>query len=137
MRWPYPPTVPNSTHTLACFTHQHRWSVCLITCPHADQPVYPTCSQIPSDNWSWARSCDHVKKTGLPVSNSESPLFEVIRNLAALEGQSSTQVLLKAREVLIAGQMLLYEECLIQIEGVLKASLGNTYYGESGLSQSK
>ena len=28
---------------------------------------------------------DHIKKTGLPVSNSESPLFEVTRNLAALK----------------------------------------------------
>ncbi|KAH9992745.1 acetyl CoA carboxylase [Russula compacta] len=78
---------------------------------------------------------DHVKKTGLPVSNSESPLFEVIRNLAALEGRSSTQVSLKAREVLIAGQMPSYEERMVQMEAVLKASLGNTYYGESGLSQ--
>ncbi|KAI9509668.1 acetyl CoA carboxylase [Russula earlei] len=80
---------------------------------------------------------DHVKKSGLPVSNSESPLFEVIRNLAALEGRSSTQVSLKAREVLIAGQMPSYEERLIQMEAVLKASLGNAYYGESGLSQNK
>src|SRR6266436_9452113 len=75
---------------------------------------------------------DHVKKTCLPVSNSESPLFEVTRNLAALEGRSSTQVSLKAREVLIAGQMPSYEERTIQMEAVLKASLGNTYYGESG-----
>ncbi|KAH9992441.1 acetyl CoA carboxylase [Russula vinacea] len=80
---------------------------------------------------------DHVKKTGLPVSNSESPLFEVTRNLAALEGRSSTQVSLKAREVLIAGQMPSYEERMIQMETVLKASLGNTYYGESDLSQNK
>ncbi|KAI9464497.1 acetyl CoA carboxylase [Lactarius psammicola] len=80
---------------------------------------------------------DHVKKTGLPVSNSESPLFNVIRNLAALEGRSSTQVSLKAREVLIAGQMPSYEERLIQMEAVLKASVGNTYYGETGLSQNK
>ncbi|KAI0286000.1 acetyl CoA carboxylase [Russula aff. rugulosa BPL654] len=80
---------------------------------------------------------DHVKKTCLPVSNSESPLFEVTRNLAALEGRSSTQVSLKAREVLIAGQMPSYEERMIQMEAVLKASLGNTYYGESDLSQNK
>ena len=80
---------------------------------------------------------DYVKKTGLPVSNSESPLFEVIRNLAALEGRSSTQVSLKAREVLIAGQMPSYEERSIQMEAVLKASVGNTYYGESGLGQNK
>ncbi|KAH9975794.1 acetyl CoA carboxylase [Lactifluus volemus] len=80
---------------------------------------------------------DYVKKTGLPVSNSESPLFEVIRNLAALEGRSSTQVSLKAREVLIAGQMPSYEERSIQMEAVLKASVGNTYYGESDLGQNK
>ena len=80
---------------------------------------------------------DHVKKTGLPVSNSESPLFDVIRNLAALEGRSSTQVSLKAREVLIAGQMPSYEERLIQMEAVLKSSVGNTYYGETGLGQNK
>ena len=81
---------------------------------------------------------DHVKKTSLPVSNSESPLFDVIRNLAALEGRSSTQVSLKAREVLIAGQMPSYEERLIQMEAVLKASVGNTYYyGETGLGHNK
>jgi len=80
---------------------------------------------------------DHVKKTGLPVSDSESSLSNVIRNLATLEGRSSTQVSLKAREVLIAGQMPSYEERLIQMEVVLKASVGNTYYGESGLGQNK
>ena len=80
---------------------------------------------------------DHVKKTGLPVSNSESPLFEVTRNLAALKGRSSTQVSLKAREVLIPGQMPSYEEHLMQMEAVRKASLGNTYYSESGLGQNK
>ncbi|KAI0306019.1 acetyl-CoA carboxylase [Multifurca ochricompacta] len=65
---------------------------------------------------------DHVKKVGLPVSNSDSPLFGTIVD----------QVSLKAREVLIAGQMPSYEERLIQMEAVLKASVGNTYYGESG-----
>ncbi|KAH9072271.1 acetyl CoA carboxylase [Lactarius deliciosus] len=63
---------------------------------------------------------DHVKTTGLPVSNSESPLFNVIRNLAALEGRSSTQVSLKAREVSIAGQMPSYEERLIQMEAAIR-----------------
>jgi hypothetical protein len=47
------------------------------------------------------------------------------------------QVLLKAREVLIVDQMLSYQEHMIQMEVVLKASLGNTYYSESGLSQNK
>ncbi|KAI0046521.1 acetyl CoA carboxylase [Auriscalpium vulgare] len=76
---------------------------------------------------------DYVKTTGLPVSNTESPLYEVTQNLASLEGRSSTQVSLKAREVLIAGQMPSYDERLIQMEAVLKSSVGNTYYGESGL----
>ncbi|KAI0272407.1 acetyl CoA carboxylase [Gloeopeniophorella convolvens] len=80
---------------------------------------------------------DYIKKAGLPVSNSDSPLFGVVRDLTALEGRSSTQVSLKAREVLIAGQMPSYEERLIQMEAVLRSSVGNTYYGESGLGQNK
>lgn len=47
-------------------------------------------------------------------------------------GSSSTQVSLKAREVLIAGQMPSYEERLVQMEAVLKNSVSNTYYGEQG-----
>jgi hypothetical protein len=38
---------------LACFAHQDGWFVCLIARPHADQRVYPTCCQIPSDDQSW------------------------------------------------------------------------------------
>lgn len=38
---------------------------------------------------------------------------------------------LKAREVLILGQMPSFEERLIQMESVLKNSVLNTYYGES------
>jgi len=41
-------------------------------------------------------------------------------------------VSLKAREVLILGQMPSYEERRIQMESVLKNSVSNTYYGESG-----
>src|SRR6266498_3956074 len=46
--------------------------------------------------------------------------------------RSSTSVALKAREVLILGQMPSYEERLVQMESVLKNSVSNTYYGESG-----
>lgn len=44
--------------------------------------------------------------------------------------RSSTAVSLKAREVLIAGQMPSYEERAIQMESVLKASVSTSYYGE-------
>lgn len=46
--------------------------------------------------------------------------------------RSSTSVSLKAREVLILGQMPSYEERLIQMESVLKNSVTNNYYGEQG-----
>ena len=46
--------------------------------------------------------------------------------------RSSTAVGLKAREVLILGQMLSYEERLVQMEQVLRNSVSNNYYGESG-----
>ena len=39
---------------------------------------------------------------------------------------------LKAREVLILGQMPSYEERLVQMEAVLKNSVYNNYYGEQG-----
>ena len=46
--------------------------------------------------------------------------------------RSSTQVALKAREVLISCQMPSYEERRAQMEGILKASVTNSYYGEAG-----
>lgn len=39
---------------------------------------------------------------------------------------------LKAREVLILGQMPSYEERLVQMEAILKNSVYNNYYGEQG-----
>ncbi|KAG1864845.1 acetyl-CoA carboxylase [Suillus subluteus] len=75
---------------------------------------------------------DYVKTSGLPVSNAESRLYQVLNDLAALESKSSTSVSLKAREVLILGQMPSYEERLIQMEAVLKASVSSSVYGESG-----
>ena len=46
--------------------------------------------------------------------------------------RSSTQVSLKAREVLISCQMPSYEERRAQMEGILKSSVTNSYYGEQG-----
>ena len=46
--------------------------------------------------------------------------------------RSSTQVSLKAREVLIACQMPSYEERKAQMEGILRASVTHSYYGEQG-----
>ena len=46
--------------------------------------------------------------------------------------RSSTQVALKAREVLIACQMPSYEERKSQMEAILKSSISNSVYGEHG-----
>ncbi|KAJ7449654.1 acetyl-CoA carboxylase [Mycena latifolia] len=75
---------------------------------------------------------DYVKTSGLNVSNADSRLYKVMQNLAALESKSSTNVSLKAREVLILGQMPSYEERLVQMESILKAAVSNTHYGEQG-----
>ncbi|KAJ6493608.1 acetyl-CoA carboxylase [Mycena vitilis] len=75
---------------------------------------------------------DYVKTSGLNVSNAESRLYKVMQNLAALESKSSTNVSLKAREVLILGQMPSYEERLVQMESILKSAVSNTHYGEQG-----
>ncbi|KAF7294479.1 hypothetical protein MKEN_01440400 [Mycena kentingensis (nom. inval.)] len=75
---------------------------------------------------------DYVKTSGLNVSNAEGRLYQVLQNLAALESKSSTNVSLKAREVLILGQMPSYEERLVQMEAILKSSVSTTHYGEQG-----
>lgn len=46
--------------------------------------------------------------------------------------RSSTQVALKAREVLIVGQMPSYEDRLNQMEAILKNSVVSHHYGEEG-----
>lgn len=46
--------------------------------------------------------------------------------------RSATPVSLKAREVLILGQMPSYEERLVQMEAILKASVTSSVYGEQG-----
>ncbi|EJD07272.1 acetyl CoA carboxylase [Fomitiporia mediterranea MF3/22] len=71
-------------------------------------------------------------KSGPNISNPESRLHKVLQGLAALEAKSSTAVSLKAREVLITGQMPSYEERAVQMEAVLKQSVSTTYYGEQG-----
>ncbi|RDB23409.1 Acetyl-CoA carboxylase [Hypsizygus marmoreus] len=76
---------------------------------------------------------DYVKTSGLNVSNTEGRLYKALQDLAALEAKSSISVSLKAREVLILGQMPSYEERLVQMESVLKNSVANNYYGEQGL----
>ncbi|KAF8636390.1 hypothetical protein AX17_003572 [Amanita inopinata Kibby_2008] len=74
---------------------------------------------------------DHVKTSGINISNPESRLYKAIQDLAALEAKSSTSVSLKAREVLILGQMPSYEERKEQMEKILQNSVSNRYYGES------
>ncbi|KAJ3885863.1 acetyl-CoA carboxylase [Lentinula edodes] len=73
---------------------------------------------------------NHIKTKGISVSNAESPLYKVSQDLASLEAKSSTSVSLKAREVLIMGQMPSYEERLGQMETVLRSSVTSQYYGE-------
>ena len=75
---------------------------------------------------------DHVKNSGLTVSNPDSKLYQALQGLASLENRSSTQVALKAREVLIACQMPSYDERKSQMESILKSSVNNSFYGEQG-----
>ncbi|KAF8141976.1 acetyl-CoA carboxylase [Boletus edulis] len=75
---------------------------------------------------------DYIKSSGLPVSAVESRLHKVLNDLAGLESKSSTAVSLKAREVLILGQMPSYEERLVQMEAILKAAVTSSVYGEQG-----
>ncbi|KAG6886203.1 hypothetical protein C0993_010765 [Termitomyces sp. T159_Od127] len=75
---------------------------------------------------------DYVKISNLNVSNTEGRLYKALQGLAALEPKSSITVSLKAREVLILGQMPSYEERLVQMEAILKNSVYNNYYGEQG-----
>ena len=53
--------------------------------------------------------------------------------MLTLSPRSSIAVSLKAREVLIIGQMPSYEERLVQMEAVLKSSVSSNYYGEQGI----
>ncbi|KIY53020.1 hypothetical protein FISHEDRAFT_55652 [Fistulina hepatica ATCC 64428] len=75
---------------------------------------------------------DYVKTNNLNVASAESRLSTVLQNLATLEAKSSTQVSLKAREVLILGQLPSYEEREVQMEAILKNASTHQYYGESG-----
>ncbi|KAI4523307.1 hypothetical protein K525DRAFT_254691 [Schizophyllum commune Loenen D] len=73
---------------------------------------------------------DYVKTSGLNISTADNHLYEACQNLAALEAKSSTAVSLKAREVLIMGQMPSYEERHSQMESILKHAVTNQFYGE-------
>ena len=73
---------------------------------------------------------DHVKASGLTVSNPDGFVYQVLQSLAALENRSSTAVALKAREVLISCQMPSYEERHAQMEAILKSSVTSSFYGE-------
>ena len=73
---------------------------------------------------------DHVKASGLTVSNPDSFMYQVLQSLAALENRSSSVVALKAREVLISCQMPSYEERRAQMEAILKSSVTSSFYGE-------
>jgi acetyl-CoA carboxylase/biotin carboxylase 1 len=77
---------------------------------------------------------DHIKTSGIVVSNPESPIYQVLQDLAVLEPKSSTSVTLKAREVLIMGQLPSYEERQTQMESVLKNAVASSVYGEQGVS---
>ncbi|KIY63781.1 hypothetical protein CYLTODRAFT_493632 [Cylindrobasidium torrendii FP15055 ss-10] len=75
---------------------------------------------------------EHIKSGSIAVNDAESRLYQVLQGLAALETKSSTPVSLKAREVLIMGQMPSYEDRMGQMESVLKASVSSHFYGELG-----
>jgi len=72
---------------------------------------------------------DHVKASGLTVSNPDSFMYQALQSLAALENRSSTAIALKAREVLISCQMPSYER-RAQMEAILKSSITSSFYGE-------
>ena len=59
-------------------------------------------------------------------------MYSLLRFHTKCSFRSSTQVSLKAREVLISCQMPSYEERRAQMEAILKASTTNSYYGEPG-----
>ncbi|TFK51885.1 acetyl CoA carboxylase [Heliocybe sulcata] len=77
---------------------------------------------------------DYVKSSGLPVSDPESNLYKVLKELTTLEARSSTAVSLKAREVLIYCQMPSYEERRVQMEAILKSAVTSQFYGEQRAS---
>lgn len=93
---------------------------------------------------------DEVKSSGTNISNAESRLHKACRAwlhskrsmfsiLFLLPGsyafcpRSSTAVSLKAREVLITGQMPSFEERAVQMETILRQSVTTSYYGEASL----
>jgi acetyl-CoA carboxylase/biotin carboxylase 1 len=64
----------------------------------------------------------------------ESTFNNILKDLAELDNKSTTKVSLKAREVLIHCQLPSLEERLVQLEQILRASVNQTVYGETGPS---
>jgi acetyl-CoA carboxylase/biotin carboxylase 1 len=66
------------------------------------------------------------------VGNVAKYFREILRKLAELEGRSTSKVALKAREVLIQCAMPSLEERTSQMEHILRSSVVESKYGESG-----
>lgn len=64
----------------------------------------------------------------------ESTFNNVLKDLAELDNKATTKVSLKAREVLIHCQLPSLDERLVQLEQILKSSVNQTVYGETGPS---
>lgn len=62
----------------------------------------------------------------------ETTFSTVLKDLAELDSKATTKVSLKAREVLIHCQLPSLDERLVQLEQILKASVTQTVYGETG-----
>lgn len=62
----------------------------------------------------------------------ESGVHKALTRLADIDGRATTKAVLKAKEVLIVGSLPTYQERLEQLEGILKASVTTSYYGDSG-----
>lgn len=68
------------------------------------------------------------------LSVMESTFNGVLKDLAELDNKATSKVSLKAREVLIHCQLPSLDERLVQMEQILKASVTQTVYGETGPS---
>lgn len=62
----------------------------------------------------------------------EAAFSSVLKDLAELDSKATTKVSLKAREVLIHCQLPSLDERLVQLEQILRASVTQTVYGETG-----
>jgi len=67
------------------------------------------------------------------TTTPESGINHALIRLATLDSRPTAKVALKAKEVMIVGSLPSYEEKMVQLEQILKASTTTTYYGESGI----